>query len=95
MYCNTVSAHFLTSKYKRLHLLVCIGDGLDDFLLLYFSFVVNQWFGHVPTFPVTQHVCAEGGGARTNTFYFEICRKEVAVGRGWTANCRFVVVLSS
>lgn len=90
-----MSAHFLTTEYNGLHLLVCLGVGLIDFLLLYLSFVVNQCFGHIPTFPVTQHVRAERGGGGNCTFYFEICRQEVVVGKGWSANCRFVVVLSS
>lgn len=59
-----MSAHFLTTKYNGLHLLVCLGVGLIDFLLLYLSFVVNQCFGHIPTFAVTQHICAERGGRR-------------------------------
>lgn len=88
--CIGVSAHFLTIKYNGIHPLVCLGLSLDDFLRLYFSFVVNQCFGHIPTF-----VCAERRKEGNRTLYFEICIPEVVVVKGWTANCRFVVVQSS
>lgn len=73
-----MSAHFLTTEYNGLHLLVCLGVGLIDFLLLYLSFVVNQCFGHIPTFPVTQHVRAERGGGGTVPFILK------SVDRKWS-----------
>lgn len=45
-------------------------------------------------FPSPSMSVQKGGGGNC-TFYFEICRQEVVVGKGWSANCRFVVVLSS